>query len=101
MGPFHPMTIYRPAKTDRGKGTYDETVVLAGRTIYGIVAVHDSNLVMITHRYTDIRVEDWIVVDGGTYRVTGQSHVLPAFYKQTPVEKKDKPLVPNIVDIGS
>ena len=101
MGPFHPMTLYRPLKADRGKGTYDETSVSPGRTIYGVIAVHDSVLSITTHRYTDIRVEDWIVADGGTYRVTGEDHVLPAFYKITSVEKKDKPLVPNIVDVGS
>ena len=101
MGPFHPMTLYRPTKADRNRGTYDETIVEAGRTIYAVITVHDAMETLITHRYTDIRVEDWIIADGGTYRVTGESRVLPAFYKNTPVEKKDKPLVPVVVDMSS
>jgi hypothetical protein len=94
------MTLYRPTKVDRGKGTYTESLA-DGRTIYGVIRVHDSQLTIITHRYTDIRMEDQIVADGAGYRVTGESHVLPAFYKQTPCERTDKPIVPNVADAGS
>lgn len=100
MGPFHPMTLYRPTKADRGKGTYDEGLA-NGRTIYGVISVHASVLTIITHRYTDVRMEDQIVADGAGYRVTGERVVLPAMFKRNDVERTDKPIVPNIVDAGS
>jgi hypothetical protein len=94
------MTLYRPQKADRDRGTYDESLS-NGTTIYGVIAVHGSVLTLITHRYSDIRMEDRIVADGAEYRVTGESHVLPAFHKRTDVERVDKPIVPSIAEPGS
>lgn len=100
MGPRHPMALYRPRKVDRGRGTYDEGLS-DPRTIYGIIVVHESRTVLVVDRFTDIQPEDQIVADGAGYRVTGSAWTMQATYKEMPVERLDKPIVPYVPDCGS
>lgn len=102
MRPRHPVNLYRPLRTDRVDGTFDESesVVDLG-TIYVIARVHDAQEEFIVDVNTDVRVADFVVADAGTYRVTGVDQVLGAPHKIVSVEKLDKPLVPNVVEVGS
>ena len=100
MGPRHPITLYRPSRADRGKGTYDETLS-DGRTIYGIIVVHESETLLRIDRYTDVQPEDQLVADGAGYRVTRSHWTMHADWKEIPVERTDKPIFPPTVDESS
>jgi hypothetical protein len=100
MLPWVPATLYRPTKTDRDSGTYDETLS-DGRTIYVIIVVHESLTVARVSRDTDIMPEDQLVVDGAGYRVTGSVLTMSANVKEMPVERTSKPIVPVPEDLSS
>lgn len=102
MRPRHPVNLYRPLRTDREDGTFDEsqTAVDVG-TIYVVARVHDAQEEFIVDADTDVRVADFIVADAGTYRVTGVERVLGAPRKIVSVEKYDKPIVPGVTEAGS
>ena len=102
MRPRHPVTLYRPLRTDRRDGTLDESqdVTLIG-TIYVTARVHDAAEAFVADASTDVRVADFLVADAGTYRVTGVDRVLGAPHKVLSVERLSKPLVPGVVEVGS
>jgi hypothetical protein len=98
MLPLHPASVYRPTKTDQGHGTYDES--MSGPTrVYLIITVHENRSVLVARRYSDIRPEDRVLSDGAWYRVTDSVEVLGAEYKRIGVERMDKPIVPETVDL--
>lgn len=98
MLPFYPMTLYRPIKAEKTRrGTYSETLS-SGTTVYGIIRVHEGSTEIVVDKDTDVRVEDQIVADGGTYRVTGDVVTLGSNLKSHPLDRTEKPIVPTVVD---
>ena len=102
MRPRHPVTLFRPMHTSNDDGTFSESLVITRvGTIYVISIVHEAQTSFIVDTNTDVRVGDLITADAANYRVTGISRVLGAPHKVLTLERRSKPIVPGVTEVGS
>jgi len=102
MKPKHPVTLFRPLHTSNDDGTFSESLVVTRvGTIYVVARVHEAAVEFLADVSTDVRVGDLLTADAANYRVVGMTRVLGAPVNVLSLERRSKPIVPGVVEVGS
>lgn len=100
MSAWEPYRIWSSAdsaltRASDGEGGFSETLVGAGRKIWGAVVYHDDYIEFVVDRVEPAMIGDILKLDDGQYRLTGpvtRSQTVPR--KSFRLERIERPLVP-------
>jgi len=89
-----PFTLYRPTRASDGQGGTALTLG-TGRTVWGIAEIHANEIsVCAVSRYSEIKVEDIAVIEGGNYKVMGITRNPVTGEMDLSLQKVDRPICP-------